>query len=333
VPAVSVITPAFNAAGFIRDTLDSIRAQTFDDWELLVIDDGSSDATVEIVEEYRERDRRIKLLRQENRGPSAARNEGMRNASGTFVTFLDSDDTWEPEYLASQLDVFRLYPDTDLVTGVARYRGGSRDRRPMRPFTPGHPVLSLRDIIADDTAVFIMTIFRRTVFEAIGGMDEAQWRSEDYDFWLRAAVAGFVFRRNSRPLGRYRVREGSLSQNTVDMLRGILQSYAKVAPFCAEGTPEREALDAQVARFEEQLLLSEAKLALERGAYTEAADYLRALYSRGGGRLVGVTAWLAEHAPSAAVLAYRMRHVRRHVLDYARRFRRRTPRAQQVRAA
>jgi hypothetical protein len=328
-----VITPAFNAAGFIRDTIESIRAQTFDDWELLVIDDGSTDATVEIVQEYMDRDGRIKLLRQANRGPSSARNEGMRRAQGTFVTFLDSDDTWEPEYLESQLEVFRQYPDTDLVTGVARFRGGARDRRPMRAFTPGHPVLSLRDIIADDTAVFIMTIFRRKVFAAIGGMDEAQWRSEDYDFWLRAAVAGFVFRRNSRPLGRYRVREGSLSQNTVDMLRGILQSYAKVSPFCLPGTPERDVLDAQVARFEAELLLAEAKLALERGAYAEAADRLRALRSRGGGPLVGMTAWLAEHAPGAAVLAYRMRHVRRHVLDYARRLRRRAPGAPEVRAA
>ncbi len=327
-PAVSVITPAFNAASFIRDAMDSVRAQTFDDWELLVIDDGSTDDTVEIVKDYMDRDGRIRLLQQSNRGPSAARNHAMSLARGAFFTFLDSDDAWDPEYLASQLEVFRLHPETALVTGVARFRGGSRNGRPMRAFTPGYRVLGLRDIIRDDTSVFIMTIFRRAVFEAIGGMDETQWRSEDYEFWLRAAVAGFVFRRNARPLGHYRVREGSLSQNTVDMLRGILQSYTKVRPACSPGSPERRALEAQIVHFEYELLLSEAKLALERGAYMAAAGHLRALRAMGAGRLIGVTAWLAEYMPGAAVLAYRMRRLRR----YASRCRR-AAFAREVRAA
>jgi len=252
----------------------------------------------------------------------------MRAARGHFFTFLDSDDSWDAEYLASQLEVFRLHPETSLVTGVARFRGGSRDGRPMRAFTPGFPVLALRDIIADDTSVFIMTIFRRTVFEAIGGMDETQWRSEDYEFWLRAAVAGFVVRRNTSPLGRYRVREGSLSQNTVDMLRGILESYAKVRPACAAGSPERHLLDCQVTHFEDELLLAEAKLALERRSYAAAAGHLRALRARGGGRLIAVTAWLVEHAPQAAILAYRLRRLRR----YASRYRRSGP-ASEARAA
>lgn len=311
-PAVSVITPAYNASAFIRDALDSVRAQTFDDWELLVIDDGSTDDTVEIVRDYMDRDGRIRLLQQSNRGPSAARNHAMSAARGAFFTFLDSDDAWDPEYLASQLEVFRLHPETALVTGVARFRGGSHSGRPMRAFTPGYPVLGLRDIIRDDTSVFIMTIFRRAVFEAIGGMDETQWRSEDYEFWLRAAVAGFVFRRNARPLGHYRVREGSLSQNTLDMLRGILQSYTKVRPACPPGTPERRVLETQVKHFEQELLLAEAKLALERGSYADAAGHLRALRASGAGRLIGLTAWLAEYAPRAAVVVYRMRRLRRY---------------------
>lgn len=328
-PAVSVITPAFNAAPYIRETLDSVRAQTFDDWELVVIDDGSTDETVTIVDDFSRRDARIRLLRQINRGPAAARNRGMREARGEFLTLLDSDDTWDPHYLSSQLAVFRAHPDTALVTGVARFRGGPYDGRPMRRFTPGYPVLSLRDIIADDTAVFIMTIFRRAVFEAIGGMDEAQWRSEDYEFWLRAALAGFIFRRNARPLGWYRVRSGSLSQNTVNMLRGILETYDKVRPACAPGTAERGVLDAQIDRFQEELLLAQAKLALERRAYADAAAHLRALRQRGGGRLIGVTAWLAEHAPRAAAIAYRLRHLRLH----AWRFRHRPALASEVRAA
>jgi hypothetical protein len=234
----------------------------------------------------------------------------MRAARGAWFAFLDSDDTWEPEYLASQLAVFAAHPETSLVTGVAWYRGGPRDGRPLRAFSPGYPVLGLRDIIADDTAVFIMTTFRREVFETIGGLDERQWRSEDYDFWIRAAAAGFVVRRNTRPLGHYRVRAGSLSKSTVDMLHGLLESYDKARPLCPPGSPERAALDAQVARFDRELLLAEAKLALERNAYADAALRLRELRRRGGGALVGIAAWLAEHAPRAAALAYRLRGLR-----------------------
>jgi hypothetical protein len=148
------------------------------------------------------------------------------------------------------------------------------------------------------------------VFETVGGLDESKWRSEDYDFWLRAAVAGFVFRRNPQPLGRYRVRKDSLSQNTVDMLRGILHSYDKVRPACPPGSLERASLDVQVARFERELLLTEAKLALERQAFADAARHLRTLQARGGGPLIALVAWLAEHAPAAALLAYRLRRLR-----------------------
>jgi teichuronic acid biosynthesis glycosyltransferase TuaG len=310
VPAVSVITPAFNAVDFIAQTIDSVRAQTFEDWELVIVDDGSTDGTADLLAEHRNRDGRIRVLHQANRGPSSARNRAMRAARGAFFAFLDSDDTWDPEYLQRQLDVFREYPETDLVTGVARYRGGPHDGRVVRPFAAGYPVLTLRDIIADDRAVFIMTVFRRRVFECVGGLDEQQWRSEDYDFWLRAATAGFVFRRNSQPLGHYRVRQGSLSRNTIEMLRGILQSYEKVRPACPPGSSERAALDVQVARFERELLLCQAKLALERRAFDEAARQLRTLQARGGDQLVAVIAWLAEHAPSAALFAYRIRHLR-----------------------
>ena len=255
---------------FIAQTIESVRAQTVDDWELVVVDDGSRDGTAALIEAYQERDRRIRLLRQSNAGPSAARNHAMRAARGEFFAFLDSDDIWDPDFLEQQLALLRQYPDTALVTGVARYNGGPLDGRPMRPFTSGYPVLTLRDIIADDTAVFIMTVFRRQVFETIGGLDESQWRSEDYEFWLRAAAAGFVFRRNPTPLGRYRIRDGSHSQNTVEMLRAILLTYDKVRPACPPGTRERATLDAQVARFERDLLLAEAKLALERRAFADA---------------------------------------------------------------
>ena len=306
-PAVSVITPAWNAAAFLPDTIESVLAQTLADWELLIVDDGSTDETAAIVRRYAARDSRIRLLQQENAGPSTARNRAMRAARGEYFAFLDSDDRWMPGFLRAQLDVFARHPDTGLVTTNGVYDGGPFDGRPLRSPEPGYPVLPLTDLIVDETAVFIMTVFRRAVFDTIGGFDEAQWTSEDYDFWLRAAMAGFVFRRNAQPLGMYRVRGNSLSRNRVRMITGILHTFAKMRPQCAPGSAEGHAIERQVARFESELLLEEAKDAIERGDFAAAAGRLRMLRARGAGRAVAITAWLAEHVPPAAALAYRIR--------------------------
>jgi glycosyltransferase involved in cell wall biosynthesis len=311
VVTVSVITPAWNAADFLAETLDSVLAQTFRDWEMLVVDDGSTDETAQIVSAYARTHARIRLLRQPNAGPSAARNRGMRHARGRFFAFLDSDDRWAPRFLEAQLGVFERHAETALVTGNGYVLGGPFDGRPSRPLTHGHPVLPLTELIANESAVFIMTVFRREVFETIGGLDEGQWRSEDYDFWLRAAIAGFILRRNPEPLGWYRVRGNSLSRDRARMIQGILDTFAKIRPLCAADPAACAALDAQVARFESERLLEEAKSALERGDAALASDRLTQLRARNGGVLVGITAWLAQHLPLAAVLAYRLRSWRR----------------------
>ena len=309
-PRVSVITPAYNAARFLRDTIESVRAQTVTDWELLIVDDGSTDETVGIVQRYAEADSRIRLLRQENAGPSAARNHGMRAARGAFFAFLDSDDQWLPQFLEHQLEVFARYPDTVLVTANAYYLGGPQNGQPRRPPSNGNPVLTLENIIQNDSAVFIMTVFRRAVFERIGGLDEGQWTSEDYDFWIRAALAGFVFRVSTQPLALYRRHKGSLSADSARMLRGILQTYSKRRGAFPTGSPAQLALERQISRFERELLLVEGKQALERRDYETAANPLNALRDRGAGTLIGFTAWLVEHAPAAALLAYRLRGLR-----------------------
>lgn len=309
-PRVSIITPAYNAGHYLRQTIDSVRRQTVADWEMLVVDDGSTDDTVAIVQGYAASDPRIRLLCQPNAGPSAARNHAMRVARGAFFTFLDSDDQWLPEFLAHQLDVFAVHPDTALVTTTAYYLGGPLDGRARRTPAEGYPVLALEDIIENDSAVFIMTVFRREVFERIGGLDAAQWTSEDYEFWIRAALAGFVFRVTTRPLALYRRHHVSLSTDSARMIRGILVTYGKTRPKVPEGSRARRALDRQIARFERELLLIEGKQALERGDFATAANRLEALHERGAGTLVGLTAWLARHAPPAALLAYRLRWLR-----------------------
>ena len=305
--AVSVITPAWNAAAYIGETIASVRAQTMTDWEWLIVDDGSTDDTVAIVRDAAATDARIRLIQQPNAGPSAARNRAMRHASGRWFVFLDSDDGWSPRFLETQLALFQRYPDTDLVTATAVNRGGPFDGLPTRRPVEGYPTLSLAQMLEDEAAVFIMTVFRREVYDRIGDFDETQWTSEDYDFWLRTAQAGFVFRCNPEPLGWYRIRGESLSRQRARMIDGLITSYRKARARSRADAPELPVIDRQIARFESELLLEQAKVALEHGHFDTAADCLDALRSRGAGRLIGLTAWLARHVPPAAALAYRIR--------------------------
>ncbi|HTM02140.1 MAG TPA: glycosyltransferase [Vicinamibacterales bacterium] len=306
--AVSVITPAWNAAAWLPETIASVLAQTHADWEWLIVDDGSADDTGVIVERASRADARIRLLRQSNAGPSAARNRAMREARGEYFAFLDSDDVWDPRFLDAQLQVFSAHPETHLVTATALNLGGPFNGRPTRRIsTGGTPVLPLDELILDETSAFIMTVFRREVFETIGGFDESQWTSEDYDFWIRAAQAGFVFRCNPVPLGQYRVHDGSLSQHRARMLEGILLSYRKAQARAAATATEGSAIARQIQRFESELLLEQAKTALEQRQFAAAAERLDALRARGGNMLVAITAWLARHLPPAAAAAYRLR--------------------------
>src|SRR5438067_166675 len=126
-PAVSVLTPAYNAAEYLPATIESVLTQSFSSFELLIVDDGSTDATADIGHEYARRDPRVKIIGRPNGGISAARNTGLRRASGAFVALLDSDDSWAPTFLARQLDLFARFPEVDVVTANAWNSGGELD--------------------------------------------------------------------------------------------------------------------------------------------------------------------------------------------------------------
>jgi len=182
--------------------------------------------------------------------------------------------------------------------------------RPARPVPDRRPTPDLREIIADETAVFIMSVFRYRVYEAIGGFDEALQTNEDYDFWLRAAAAGCLFHRNDEPLGQYRRRNDSLSANQIRMLKGILRVYHKLRPQLLDRPAELAILDAQLARFENERLAADARHALETGDLDAARDNLAALHDRRGGALLGLARLMARWTPGLLSTAYGVRRAR-----------------------
>ncbi len=183
-PAVSVVIPTYNRAHVLGRALKSVLAQTFDDFEVLVVDDGSTDDTEDLVTAFG--DSRIRYLAQsENRGVGAARNRGLREARGEFVAFLDSDDEWHPKKLDRQIAVFRDRPEEIglVYTGVESVFGDG-SRRVDLPTRRGnvYEKLLLENVIHGGGS---NAMIRRNVIATVGFFDEAFPAIEDYDYWLR----------------------------------------------------------------------------------------------------------------------------------------------------
>jgi glycosyltransferase involved in cell wall biosynthesis len=311
-PTVSVIVPAYNAAGYLQAAVESALAQTRRDLEVIVVDDGSTDGTPDVLERCRALDpARVRIVRQANAGPSRARNHAIRVARGRLLALLDADDEWMPTFLEEQLGILESRPDVAVVTTNALNRGGACDGQPYGPWPDPRPDPDLSSILADETSVFVMTVFRRQVVEAIGGFDESLRTNEDYDFWIRAAMAGFRFARNARPLGYYRRSEGSLSASEIRMLSGIARVYRKALDAAEPGTAAHTIAEQQIERFEAELLRAEARAALAGRDAAGAADAVDRLRARTGGLTLAIAAQALRLAPRATVWAYAARRRRR----------------------
>jgi len=305
-PTVTIITPAYNASEFVAETIASALAQTWRDFELLIVDDASTDTTLSIVQAWERTYRRIRVLSRVHGGPAAARNTAIAHARGAFLALLDSDDVWFPSFLEAQMAVFREFRPCDVVTGNAYNRGGPRDGQPLKRVGPKRP-LSLLQILESESSVCIMSVFRRTVAERIGGFNEALPVNEDYDFWVRAAHAGFVFIHNAIPLGHYRRRPDSLSAQELQMLAGAIRVLRSARELCAGRAPELAAIDRQLERLEEERLLASGKANLVRRDFAAAADDFSSLRHVRRDFMSAAIARMSRHIPGTLLWGYRVK--------------------------
>lgn len=178
---VSVIIPTHNRAWTIRRAIDSVLDQGYPDFELIIVDDGSTDDTDRVLLEY---GGRLTILRQPNRGVSAARNRGIKETSGGLIAFLDSDDRWLPEKLTHQVDFFSNHPDAFICqTEEIWIRNGIRVNPKSRHKKPSGNIFepSLHLCLVSPSAVMM----KRELFDRVGLFDESLPACEDYDLWLR----------------------------------------------------------------------------------------------------------------------------------------------------
>jgi glycosyltransferase involved in cell wall biosynthesis len=306
-PVVSILTPAHNVAPYIGEAISSALQQTFTRFELLVVEDGSTDETATIAEEFAAADPRVRVVRQKNSGPARARNTALRAARGDYLALLDSDDRWMPEFLEVQLATLEAHPEFDVVSANAINVGTDWNGRPWKAVSDTLRPVSILEMIDVEDSICIAAILRRRVAERVGGFDETLQRNEDYDFWLRAALAGCRFAFYGRPLAWYRRRAGSQSASEHDRLAGIVRVLRKARMLCANRAEDLAAIDRKIAKFEHRRLMTGAVAALLEHDFDGAARRFLELDAYSGASVYWLLSGLTRRAPRLLLWAYALK--------------------------
>jgi glycosyltransferase involved in cell wall biosynthesis len=299
---VSVIIPAYNVAPYIGETLNSVFAQTFTDYEVIVVNDGSPD-TEELERVLVPYVDRIRCLKQENRGAGAARNAGLVAAKGEFVAFLDADDLWSPNYLEAQLKFLRKQ-NCDLVCADALIFGDTPDAGRtymewLRDSGPPVGEVKFLDLVSAERSLITSgVVTRRDLVFEIGLFDEALRNAQDFDLWLRLARHGVRLAYHRQVLLHYRCRRNSLTGDATNSVTRELRVLDKIEQSYGL-TPAESTEVSPVIRSRKAILQLElGKLLLARGDVTGArAAFADASTSRRSWKTLGAL-WFSRLAPS-----------------------------------
>lgn len=222
---ISIITPTYNAAEYIHETLDCMLAQTFTDWEAILIDDCSTDNSVEIVKEYLKKDSRFKLIQSRSNagGPATPRNMGLKHASGDYVAFLDSDDFWLPTKLEKQLQFMEKNNAKLSSTSYILMDEGGND---LKKIVHAQPKMSFNKYLRNTSIGFSSSIISHDILKGI------EFRNfpiaEDFAFWLDVFRKGDIMIGLDEVLMKYRVQKNSLSSNKFKSAHQIWRIYRDI---------------------------------------------------------------------------------------------------------
>ncbi|SOD19615.1 glycosyltransferase family 2 protein [Pedobacter xixiisoli] len=212
-PLVSIITPCYNSADFVRLTINSVLEQTYTNWELIVIDDKSKDDTCKVIEAYTQQHSNIRLIKlAQNGGVANARNIGLEEAKGKYIAFLDSDDIWLKEKLAKQVTDMeeQSLPMTFCAYNRIDEAGAIISRKIEVPTSVNYRQLLSHNVIIFSTSLTLKTVIGTTRFKKVG--------HEDWIFWLDIFKKPFSGYGINEPLVLYRIRQGSVSSNKLKVI-------------------------------------------------------------------------------------------------------------------
>jgi glycosyltransferase involved in cell wall biosynthesis len=297
-PRVSVIVPAHDSADVLPQSLGSVLAQTYGDWEAIVCDDASSDDTAERAAAFGER---VRVIRSEvNRGPAGARNVALRHATGELVAFLDADDWWEPEFLERQVARYdaesaRPGPPVGIVAADARIHAGDGvlPHTYLDQFRAVEP-LTLERVLRRDV-IYVSCLVPRAAGELVGWFDEELFGTEDHGLWIKILERGYRAVLTREPLCHYRWSAGSVSSDVARQGHNNQRTY-RLAIARGRLTPRQR----RIARAELR--------------YNRALEAVASAAFGGGGHLAAARR-LARELPLLATVVLTRPH---HWIDWAR---------------
>lgn len=240
VPAVAIIIPCYNAQGTLAPTLDSALAQSFRDFVIVAVNDGSQDDTLAILEQYAKRHPdKIQVISQPNRGQTVAKNVGIANSRGEFIAFLDSDDLWAPDKLEKQLTLMAARPDTGLCYTAARQIDVQGAVVGTIGVSASHRGRCVNELILRNNIVASSVLARRAAIERAGLFDEHLRACENWDLWIRIA-RDYAVEFIDEPLTSYRVHPNNMSKNFERMFQARMYVIDKHLPQGDEDPELRE---------------------------------------------------------------------------------------------
>lgn len=268
-PLVSVIIPTYNRTTYIGEAIDSVLAQTYENYEIIVIDDGSSVDVKKVLKPYEDK---IKYLYQENRGLAAARNTGIKNSSGDYLAFLDDDDLFEPRKLEIQVKILESNPDVGFVySDCLEFDTNKRTKLELNlAVCRNRPAGEFANLFFINPSVRVPALLvRRKCFEDAGLFDETLAMHEDGDMLLRIALH-WRTRYSDYPSARVRYHEANMSKDDIVMYKSILKSSRKILSSYPEFNKSlAETAERQIKQIEHNLFKA---LAID-GHWDEAKEY------------------------------------------------------------
>jgi glycosyltransferase involved in cell wall biosynthesis len=289
-PLVSVIVPTYQNGQYLCQAIESILRQTWKDLEIIVVDDGSTDNTSEVLKTY---EGKIKILTQPNSGTAAARNAGIKVSQGKFIAFLDADDIWLEGKLEQQMPIFDKKPQVGLVfSDMYNFDGESKKGRAFQLVKPKSGWVE-SDLFQSDFVPMPTVIIRHECLDTIGLFDETLHYCEDYDLWLRICRSwelDFI----NEPLALYRLSQGQKSKNRRRMVDDTIQIKRKaISENAILKTLPRPILD----KCFYNLYLQQARLALTQNCNLDARKYMKDYYAQRGFSLRYCIMTLLCHIP------------------------------------
>lgn len=219
---VSIITPVYNGEKYISETIESVIKQTYLDWEMIVVDDGSKDGSAAIVRRYAEKESRITLLQQPNGGSASARNNGIRYANGQYIALLDSDDLWDPDFLKSQL---ALMKEKNTICVHGSYKRINENSEVILKAWKAKKEVTYKQMQMTNHIACLTGLYDTSKFGKIYLKEELRSIRDDYAYWLDVVKLAGVSYGNQYVLASYRVISSSTTGKKKKLIRAQFYFY------------------------------------------------------------------------------------------------------------